>query len=138
MTNIENLLSISKLSHSKLSEGTGRKGNWYNDAFNNNEDIHISSLAKLLSVVDSKHGITNRNISEIFDEKVLRLSSLMSRMSDENETDTSNLISLEIVLFTDLIGDWGSLEAKKKLTSDEKEVFHSVRLLVLRLTKGEK
>jgi len=52
MTNIDKTVSKAGLSHQEISSRTGRKGNWFNDAYNNNEDIHISSLSKVLSVIN--------------------------------------------------------------------------------------
>jgi hypothetical protein len=136
MTNLERLLTTTGLSHSKLSAGTRKKGNWFNDAYNNNEDIRLSSLAKLLAVIDPNHGLTDHAIAAIYDETVLRIAVYMNFLLDEEEPDLLKTIRSENELITDLLGDWGSLEAKKKLTPPEKELFNAIKQNLLEL-QGE-
>ena len=139
MTNVEKLVSNSGLSHQKISSSTGRKGNWFNDAYNNNEDIHLSSLSKILSVVNDHTEINQYQLTDIFDKKVLRLSSVMSSLADETEATINNFIISELDLFIDLLGDWGSLDSKNKLSSQEHTCFEELQKLIKQLAnKGGK
>ncbi|WP_142675793.1 hypothetical protein [Bacillus taeanensis] len=139
MTNVEKIVSNAGLSHQEVSSRTGRKGNWFNDAYNNNEDIHISSLAKVLSVINAHTEIKQYQLSDLFDKKVLRISSVMSSLADENFATINNFITSEIDLFMDLIGDWGSLDSKKKLSNDERSYFKELQKLIKHLAdKGDK
>ncbi len=132
ITNIDKIVSTAGISHQELSTNTGRKGNWFNDAYNNNEDIRISSLAKVLSVVNNKIDIKQFSISNLYDEKVLRISSVISSLADENSLSINDFIFSEKDLFIDLVGDWGSLSSKKKLTSEEESCYQELQ----RLLKG--
>lgn len=138
MTNVEKIVSNANLSHQEISSGTGRKGNWFNDAFNNNEDIQLSSLAKVLSVINSKKVINQYQLKDIFDDKVLKISSVMSSLADEDIATINNFITSEKELFIDLIGDWGSLDAKRKLTSIEHSCFLELQSLIKQLLKEVK
>lgn len=137
MTNIEKIISNAGLSHQEVSSRTGRKGNWFNDAFNNNEDIQISSLSKVLAVVNSHAKINKYLITDIFDEKVLRISRVMSSLADENPKSINDFIISEINLFIDLVGDWGSLNSKNKLTDIERLYFDELQRLVKHLAEKE-
>ena len=129
MTNLDDLVSESNLSHIDISSRAGRKGNWFNDAYNNNEDIRISSLAKILSIINVEKDIKKYILADLFDKKVLEIARVLSNINDEDEDSVYVLdfISAEDVLFVDLLGDWGSLESKKKLTSEEKMSFHKIK-----------
>ena len=130
ITNIEKITSKAGLSHQKISAETGRRGNWFNDAFNNNEDIKISSLAKILSVVNHKTDIKEYHLSDVFDEKVLKISRVISSLSDESSNSIQDFILSEETLLLDLIGDWGSLNSKKKLSSEEISCFEELQQLL--------
>lgn len=130
MTNVEKVVSNAGLSHQEVSAHTGRKGNWFNDAYNNNEDIQISSLAKILSVVNDYTEIERYQLSDIFDNKVLRISKVMASLADEDLRTIYNFIMSEIDLFMDLIGDWGSLNSKNKLSNDERSYFEKLQKII--------
>jgi hypothetical protein len=147
MANLDKTVSNAGLSHQEISSRTGRQGNWFNDAYNNNEDIHISSLSKILSVVNEHTEINQYRLTDIFDEKVLRISIVMSTLADEqrknkekdkeNTDIIKNFIIAEIDLFLDLLGDWGSLIAKKKLNDNELVYFEKLQSLIKQLANEE-
>lgn len=137
MTNLEKTVSNAGISHQEISSRTGRKGNWFNDAYNNNEDLHISSLSKVLSVVNDRTEIKQYSLSDLFDKKVLEISSVMSSLTDEDLATINSFIISEIDLFLDLIGDWGSLNSKKKLSNDEQSNFEELKKLIQDLADKE-
>ncbi len=139
MTNLDNLVSESNLSHIDISSRAGRKGNWFNDAYNNNEDIRLSSLAKILSIINKEKDITEYVLSDLFDKKVLEIARVLSNINDEDENSVHVLdfISAEDVLFVDLLGDWGSLESKRKLNSEEKMSFHKIKEFIKQQQGGQ-
>jgi hypothetical protein len=135
MTNIEKMVSTANLSHQEISSRTGRKGNWFNDAFNNNEDIKISSLAKILSVINSNTDINQYQLADIFDKKVVRIANVISCLADEDLSNIKNFLYSERDLFMDLIGDWGSLDSKKKLTGPEHACFKEILQVIKQFPK---
>lgn len=137
MTNVEKTVSNAGISHQEVSARTGRKGNWFNDAYNNNEDIQISSLAKILSVVNDNTEIQKYQLIDLFDEKVLRISKVLASLSDEDSDTINDFITSETDLFIDLIGDWGSLDAKKKLSNQERSNFEELQKLITYSAKKE-
>lgn len=134
MTNIEKIVTRTGLPHSQISKRMGRATNWFNDAYNNNEDIQLSSLSGILAVVDTINKIDEYKISDIFDEKVLKITTLMIKIADEESEHIPAFINSEKTLFMDLIGDWGSLGAKRKLTSLEQKYLKRIQSIV---SKGE-
>lgn len=136
MANVERIVSNAGLSHQEVSR-TGRKGNWFNDAYNNNEDIHLSSLSKILSIVNKQTEIKQYRLTDIFDEKVLRISNVMSSLADEELDTIEDFMISEIDLFIDLIGDWGSLASKKKLSNNEYLIFEELQILIKNLSDKE-
>lgn len=131
MDNIDNLLiSKSNLTHRELSNLAGNSNNWFNDAYNNNEDIQITSFVKVLSVVNQKKDLSNYKLMSIFDEKILKIMSLFSRLTDEEDNYIEEFIIAEKTLFMDIIGDWASMEYKNKLNAKEIDVMNEVKDLV--------
>lgn len=130
MDNIDNLISKAKLTHREVSNRAGNSNNWFNDAYNNNEDIHISSFIKVLSVINQKHDLKEEKLLNIFDKKILSISSLISRLSDEEENYINDFIIAEKQLFLDILGDWASMSYKNKLSEKEKEIMDKVKVLI--------
>ena len=130
MINIDRLISEADIPHATLSLDTGSSKNWFNDAYNNNEDIRISSLAKILTVINASNKIDDYKVCNLFDENVLSVTDLLIRSSYEEKYSVSSFIKSDKELFSDLITDWGLLDAKKKLTSSEKEYLTFIRNLV--------
>ena len=133
MENINRLLSKSNadLTHRELSERMGNSANWFNDAYNNNEDIAITSFARLLSVIGQKIDLNEQKLITLFDSKILKISSLISELTDEDERYISNLIKSDKAIFTEILGDWASMDFKNKLNDAEKMVMNQVRELLL-------
>lgn len=134
MDNIDDLISKSNLTHRELSNLAGNSDNWFNDAYNNNEDIQITSFAKILSVVNQKKDLSDYKLMSIFNEKILKITSLISRLSDEEDNYIEDFIIAEKTIFIDIIGDWASMAYKKKLNTKELELLNKVKDLV----SGEK
>ncbi|GGM39446.1 hypothetical protein GCM10011351_27010 [Paraliobacillus quinghaiensis] len=130
MDNLNDLISQAKLTHREVSNRVGNSENWFNDAYNNNEDIQISSFAKVLSVVSEEHEISEYKLMDIFNEKILNISSLLTRLSDEEEKYISDFIIAEKKLFLDILGDWASLAYKNKLNNKEVELISKVKDLI--------
>lgn len=130
MANINEFLKNANIRHYQLSEGTRRAKNWFNDAYNNNEDIQLSSLSKIMAFINSIDKIEKYQLSDLFDEKVLLITTVMMSLGDEETNHIHTFINSERDLFEDLIGDWGTLEAKKKLTELEQKHFKIVESLV--------
>lgn len=124
MTNIDILISDSNLNHREISTKIGNSANWMNDAFNNNEDIRISSLIKILSIMPDK---SEKTLNTLFDDKMLEITSMMNSLSDENDGYIKCFIQSEKQLFTDIIGDWAAMERKNKLNEEEKNTAKKVR-----------
>ncbi|AND40651.1 MULTISPECIES: hypothetical protein [Bacillaceae] len=132
LTNLDVLISKAKLSHKEVSSRTGRKGNWINDAYNQSEDIQISSLAKIFSVINTEIDLNGYSLSAVFDDKVLDIARVISNLSDEEENSAqiAQFVSSEEELLIDLLGDWGSLESKRKLNKEELSYFREIKKLI--------
>ncbi|MGI8386594.1 hypothetical protein [Robertmurraya sp. P23] len=130
MDNIDDLISEAKLTHREVSNRAGNSNNWFNDAYNNNEDIHISSFVKVLSVINEKHDLKEHKLLNVFDMKILSISTLISRLSDEDENYINDFIISDKQLFLDVLGDWASMEYKNKLNEKEKEIMEKVKVLI--------
>ncbi len=135
MGKINKLLKNARIPHSKLSLDTGRARTWFNDAYNNNEDIQLSSLTRVLAVINSKDNIEKYKLSDLFDQKILQITTLMMSLGDEEPEYVPAFIESEHELFIDLISDWALLEDNKKLTFQEKEHFKKIQIM---LDKEEK
>jgi len=130
MGNIDKIVDRTNLPHSQVSKRMGRAKNWFNDAYNNNEDIQLSSLSGIIAVVNTVDKIDEYKLSDLFDEKVLQITTLMIKIADEESEHIPAFIDAEKILFMDLIGDWGSLEAKRKLNSLEQKYLKRIQSLV--------
>ncbi|USY55881.1 hypothetical protein NIZ91_04290 [Bacillus sp. 1780r2a1] len=131
MANIDRFLRDSKISHSKLSVETGRSRNWFNDAFNNNEDITISSLTRILGAINRVYKIHDYKISDLFDEKVLHITEVLTRFSDEEKNKLPLFDDRDKELFLDLMVEWRALDAKNRLSIKEQECLKALHEVVL-------
>lgn len=137
MTNLDSFLKEANIKHSRLSLATGRARNWFNDAYNNNEDIQLSSLTRVLAVINSKDNIGKYKLSDLFDQKILQITILMMSLGDEEPEYVPAFIESEYELFIDLISDWALLEDNKKLTFEEKEHFKKIQIMLDKEEKGK-
>ncbi|WP_377520057.1 hypothetical protein [Priestia megaterium] len=137
MTNLDSFLKEANIKHSRLSLATGRARTWFNDAYNNNEDIQLSSLTRVLAVINSKGNIEKYKLSDLFDQKILQITTLMMSLGDEEPEYVPAFIESEHKLFIDLISDWALLEDNKKLTFEEKEHFKKIRIMLDKEEKGK-
>lgn len=131
MDNIDDLISMAELTHREVSNRAGKTNNWFNDAYNNNEDIYISNFISVLSVIDQQYKLKDYKLMDIFTEKILSISSLISRVHDEEDDYVKQLIIEEKKLFLDILGDLASMEYRNKLTDKEKEIMKQVRSLIV-------
>jgi hypothetical protein len=78
--NLDAELSDRRISHRAVSEGTGRKSNWFNRTFNKVEDLHSSSLIKLLANINKLSSTTERyesvDMGKVFNESLLQIASV--------------------------------------------------------------
>ncbi|MFK2827127.1 hypothetical protein QYG89_15940 [Bacillus sp. B190/17] len=137
MTNIDHLIAKAEIPHSTLSVSTGQKHSWFNDAFNNNEDISISSLTKVLSVIGTKIDLTDYKLMDMFDRKVLMIARLITNLTDEEDDQIPFFICSEKEIIMDLLGDWGLLKAKKKLSENELETIEQIRSALANIIEEE-
>lgn len=134
MKNIDQLVYKTGLSHSAVSDRIGSAKNWFNDAYNNNEDIYISSFTKVLSVIDGELDLSKYNLIDIFDRKIFKIVSLMHYLSDNDVAYLDTIIAHDPSAFVELIADWKSMDYRKKLSDVEK---HNLNEIVLKLSKGD-
>ncbi|UZJ78609.1 hypothetical protein [Fictibacillus sp. KU28468] len=130
MIKINKLIKEANLTHKEISEQTGRSGNWVNRVYNNSSDITMSSLSKIISVISEKIELDKYNLNALFDQKTLKIASTMSSLADENSISATAFILSEKELFSDLMGDWGALSERKKLSKKEKAVFEKLQKLL--------
>jgi len=127
MANIDKLLTKEGLNHRELSNKIGNSNNWFNDAFNNNEDIRLSSLIKIFSVMPEQ---TEFKLNILFDYKILEISSMRTSLSDEHENYIKDFIISEKDTFVDVIGDWAAMNYRNKLNNDEQKAVETIRHLI--------
>jgi len=131
MSNTDKLLSDLNLTHRELSNRIGNADNWFNDAFNNYEDIRLSSFTRVLSVIQQEINLESYNLTTIFDDTILNIGLLIGGLSDEDDEEhIKNIIILEKSLFTDLIGDWAPMKQRNRLSDMEKETVQKINILI--------
>lgn len=130
MDNLNHLISEAKLTHRAVSNRMGNSDNWLNDAYNNNEDIYISSFARVLSVIGQEMDLKEHRLLSLFDGEILKIASLMGRVSDEDANHIKDLIQADKKIFTDVLGDWASMAYKKKLDYVEKATMDQISDLI--------
>jgi hypothetical protein len=131
MSNINKLTMDANLKHKEISEQTGRAGNWVNRVYNNNSDITMSSFSKILSAISRKVDMDQYKLTVVFDHKILEIANVMSSLADEDTNSVSAFIISERDLFSDLMGDWGALNEKRKLSKEEKILLKQLQNLLL-------
>src|SRR5699024_12099220 len=82
--------------------------NWFNDAYNNDEDIRISSFVRILSIVDEvgKVNLDKYTLKDFFDDKILKIASLMRMLPDEHIDYVEDFIRNDLNIFIVLLADW--------------------------------
>lgn len=129
MDSLNHLISEAKLTHRAVSNRMGKKDNWFNDAYNNNEDVYISSFTGVLSVIGQEIDLKERKLISLFDEKILEIATLIGKLSDEDESYIGDFVQADKNIFIDVLGDWASMAYKNKLSDVEKRVMDQVREL---------
>lgn len=129
MINIDKILEKENISHLDLSRRTGRAGNWFNDAKNNNEDVRISTVARILAAIQLKQEKVDMDTTEIlkgfFSKRVFEVSEKLNNVMDGEGTPIQETIQLDKDFYQDLIGDWasidklGDLKARERLYVDQ-------------------
>jgi transcriptional regulator with XRE-family HTH domain len=105
--NLDRELKSRKITHSELSEATGRAKNWFNRVFNELEDIRISTFIRLYAAMsklaeEKRHfQATPLTFDTLFDEDVLRLASLSL---DLRTDDIEELIKIDTTLADFIMG----------------------------------
>jgi len=137
MYNLDEIVNKSNLTHSDLSSRVGNAKNWFNDAYNNDEDIRISSFVRILSVVDEvgKVNLDKYTLKDFFDDKILKIASLMRMLPDEHIDYVEDFIRNDLNIFIGLLADWRSLEYRKKLTKGEQNNLTEINNLINFLKK---
>lgn len=120
MNNINQVIYKTDLTHREISIRVGNAKNWFNDAYNNNEDIHISSFIRILSIIDEELNINEYGLTDIFDKKMFEIVSLMHFLTDHETDYYKEIINHDRDIFIELIADWKSMDYRKKLNDVEK------------------
>lgn len=140
MTNLDQrLISKTKLTHREISYRTGNSHSWFNDAYNNNEDISISSFIKILSVIKSaiesmKHPEVDfqHELINLIDGSILKIASIIGELSDEEEHDIAYFIKSDEEFYREILVDWLSMKRKNKLNNIENRVVDQVEKILER------
>lgn len=124
MVNVDMVLEHEGITHRDLSSRTGRAGNWFNDAKNNNEDIQFSTLARIFAAIQPKQeaGIdtnTTEMLKNVFSKKVFDVSEKLNNVMDGEGTPIQDIIQSDRDFYQDRIGDWASINSLGKLTEQE-------------------
>ena len=130
MVKVDELVVEANLTHKEISEQTGREGNWVNRIYNDSSDMTVSSLAKILSVINQKVCLEDIGLNRVFNTEVLKVAKVMSQVADENTDSISSFILSEKLIFSDLMGGLGALRERNKLTAAEKEVLEKIEDLL--------
>ena len=131
MANIDSLISESKLTHRELSNRVGNASNWFNDAYNNNEDIYLSSFTKVLSVIQEESNLDDYKLLDMYDNKILKIAQLIAKLSDEEDVQhIKGFIISEKSTFVDLLGDWASIEHNNKLSNSEIKTMSQLQNII--------
>ncbi|WP_107937313.1 hypothetical protein [Ureibacillus chungkukjangi] len=131
------------LTHRDLSIETGRAEAWFNNSFNNLEDLRISSFLRILAVANERHKanteaeIDGEFLINIFTSKILETANGINILAIENEAHLGAFIQSEEKLFQDLIGYWGILSSKGKLNDAEEQVLKEMREILNSYNKTE-
>lgn len=126
--NVNTILGEKNISNSNISNGTGRAGNWFNDAKNNNEDIRFSTVARVFAAIkpETKTEIaTERDpeivtmLSNVFSEKVFELANVLNNLTHAEGMPIHVLIQSDRKFYQNLIAEWASIQSLGKLTTQE-------------------
>jgi len=77
--NIDKELQNRKISHAKLSAISGRGGNWFNRAFNELEDMRVTTFIRTITAINKKTSGRDNNpvdVNHILDEELFKISSV--------------------------------------------------------------
>jgi len=124
MVNVDAVLEKKGITHRDLSSRTGRAGNWFNDAKNNNEDIQFSTVARVLAAIQPEQEIgvgtdTTEILNNVFSEKVFEVSEKLNNVMDGEGTPIHDIIQSDRNFYQDRIGDWASINSLGKMTKQE-------------------
>lgn len=132
MVNLDTTLNDKDIKHSHLSSRTGRQGNWFNDAKNNNEDIRVSTLARIFAAIQPRQetGIdteTTEMLKDVFSKRVFDVSERLNNVADGEGTPIRDLIQSDRDFYQDRIGDWAAVRSLGKLTEQEVVQVNQIR-----------
>lgn len=134
MTNLDRrLISKTRLTHREISYRTGNSHSWFNDAYNNIEDISISSFIKVLSVIKPeieslKQPEVNfqNELINLLDGSILKIASIIGELSDEEQQDIAYFIRSDQEFYREVLVDWITMKRKNKLNNAENRVVDQV------------
>lgn len=146
MTNFDVKLKTQEiqLTHRDLSIETGRAEAWFNNSYNNIEDLRISSFLRILAVANESYKertgteIDGAFLHAIFTSKVLETASAINGLAIENDAYLLDFIQSEEKLFQNLVGYWGILSSKGKLDAAEEEALGEIRTILKTNSGSEK
>lgn len=124
MVNVDTVLGSKGITHRNLSSRTGRAGNWFNDAKNNNEDIQFSTVARIFAAIQPIEGVgIDRDPTEmlkvVFSKKVFEISDKINNVKGAEGMPIHDIILSDKDFYQDRIGDWASVRLLGKLTEQE-------------------
>lgn len=145
LTNLDSKLKEKdlQLTHRDLSIGTGRAPSWFNNSFNQLEDLQISSFLRILATVNERSmEKTGKEIEavflhDIFTSEVIDTANALNNLAVEEDDHLLNFIQSEEKLFKDLIGYWGILSSKNKLDVGEEEALREIRTVLKNISDSE-
>lgn len=145
LTNLDSKLKEKdlQLTHRDLSIGTGRAPSWFNNSFNQLEDLQISSFLRILATANERSKEkTGKEIEEvflrdIFTSEAIDTANALNNLAAEENNHLLDFIQSEEKLFKDLIGYWGILSSKNKLDVTEEEVLREIRTVLKTISDSE-
>ena len=133
-----------QLTHRDLSIGTGRAPSWFNNSFNQLEDLQISSFLRMLAVANERSKekaekeIEAVFLRDIFTSAAIETANALNNLVVEEDAHLLDFIQSEEKLFQDLIGYWGILSSKNKLDAVEEEALREIRTILKTSHDSEK
>jgi hypothetical protein len=132
--NLNNELQTRNIKHYKISEATGRSGNWFNRTFNDLEDMRLTTFIKLVASVPKV--VTENNTKEpvpvtsIMTEEVMEIASLLLDLNDIEISDLLDPDAGKREFFKELKPYVDLLENANKASKEETEAYNRALQLI--------
>ena len=139
LTDLDQQLSKANIRHSDVSAAINNAPPWFNNVFNNNEDIRMSSLIRVIAYVTEQEGIDRETfLNELFNTSLLDYARIINVTKDEvlpgvailEQKKLLEIIQEEKRLFVDLDSQWGYLQSKEKLNAEEASIREQIKQLI--------